>query len=46
MLAELDNITIFKSKNGITENRALELETAKLLSTYDTNFLGGVILLH
>ncbi|MEO3704395.1 hypothetical protein [Trichormus azollae] len=46
MLAELDNSTILKSKNAIRENRALELETAKVLSTYDTNFLAGVILVH
>jgi hypothetical protein len=46
MLAELDNITSFKSKNGITQNRALELETAKTISTYDSNLLAGLILLH
>ncbi len=45
MLTELDNITIFKSKNGITENRPLELETAKIFRTYDSNFLAVVILL-
>ncbi|MBK1987974.1 hypothetical protein A0J48_010555 [Sphaerospermopsis aphanizomenoides BCCUSP55] len=38
MLAELDNITIFQYKNGTTQNSPLKLETAEILSTYDSDF--------
>lgn len=38
MFAELDNITIFKFKNGKTQNSPLKLETAEIISSYDSDF--------